>query len=168
MAKAKRSLAKDKAAVAKAKHSLKKTARTAFRKDADAFFAKHPEVVSFSWKQYHSEHNREYNHPFACLYDYCPLFFKEGDQTLRLAPDGEVYNVLSDPDDEFFDGYEAELDLDEEAYGKLQDKAHRLSDEVRKLVRSFGEDELEAMFGDPVEVVVTPKKFEVEDYWDFE
>ena len=157
-----------KEAIARAKRELNEAVRAAFREEANEFFAAHPEVLSFSWKQYTSEHNREYNHPFACLGDYCPLTFKEGDKTLKLAYDGEVYEVLSDPDDDFFDGYESELDIPEQEHEMLRKKSWVVSDAVRKLVTSFQDDELEAMFGDPSEITVTPEKFEVKEYWDFE
>jgi hypothetical protein len=157
-----------KKAVATAKHNLEKVAKELFREAADEFFAAHPELVDFSWKQYHSEHNDAYNHPFACLYDWCPLTFKDGGKTLKLVHEGEVYELLSDPDEEFFDGYEAALKIPRKEYELLRKKAWGLSDAVRKLVTSFEEEELEAMFGDPVEVIVTPKKFEIKEYWDFE
>lgn len=148
--------------LAAAKREMKKTAKTTFKEQAAVVFTKNPEIVSFSWAQYTPYWNDGDTCTFSANTEYPTLTFKAKDGKVvkydeNMGELTEVGTAVMEDDVELAEDQQ----LDTEAYDKEYKK---YSKAVINFLQGFEEDDLETMFGDHVEITVTPKKVTVDDY----
>lgn len=139
---------------------LKKTyqaaAQAAFNEEAKALFETYPDLKSFGWKQY-------------------TPYFNDGD-TCEFSAHTDEPSINGFDSYGDGDGDEGAINLHELARDEIYDngkfvpnpkrcaKAAKTVKAVQKFLKQFDEEVLEAMFGDHVEVKITRKGAEVEEY----
>ncbi len=115
------------------------------KEESNRIFSKYPKLESFSWIQY-------------------TPYFNDGDEC--------VFSVDSDPNI-VYDGIKCDRwggdEEDEDGNGKkLSEDSVKVVDDIRKelnaFIGAFEDEDLKAIFGDHVEVIVTPKGATTETY----
>jgi len=151
MAKATTKYQELKAKMAEARKQLKETARKAFTEMAEELFAENPSILSFGWTQYTPYWNDGDVCEFGANTDYPSVSF--------TAKDGKVVNYNENSGD-CTDGDDTELDST--PYEKEFNKHLKA---ISAFLNNFDEEDLEAMFGDHMQITVDRKgKVETEEY----
>ncbi len=151
-----------KSKMAEAKKQIEKIASDAFKEMTTEFFESHPDIVSFGWTQYTPYWNDGDTCTFSANTEYPIVAFKAKDgKIIRYDENNgvlqEANTAVVDDDIEFSEDDELEM----EPYDKEISKHAKA---VSKFLSAFDEDDLETMFGDHVEVTVTPKKVDTSEY----
>jgi len=123
---------------------INKMAQDVFREEANKVFKKHPELVSFSWKQY-------------------TPYFMDGDPCVFSSyKDSPAVTV------KHLNGEEVMADCYTSDYtGPEEDMPKFINDivgSVIQLLSNFEDDDVEQMFGDHTEVIVTATEITNEEY----
>ena len=139
-----------------AKKEMKKTAKAVFTEASEAIFEKYPQLLSYRWTQYTPYWNDGDTCTFSAYVDdpVCEIKTEEG-KVIKYSQYGDY---LYEDDDVEFEVSEEEQQEFEKKYGKI-------GTEVAKFLQTFGDDDLEVMFGDHAAVTVKRTgKVSVEEY----
>ena len=119
---------------------MQETGKEEFRKYSQQIFEKYPLLESFSWTQF----TPYFNDGDTC---YFGVNTEPG-----LVYDGKKMN------------HYGELEDDIEIEDELEKKFNEISNEISKFIEAFDENDMEAMFGDHVEITVKKDTVEIEEY----
>jgi hypothetical protein len=154
---------KSREVVAKAKKEMEQAAKEALKELAKDFFPKNPNILAFGWRQYTPYWNDGDTCVFSANVEYPVVLFKTKDGVTVVYDGGS--GELGRPD-EMVEGVSFEAEgFDPETEARYYKEAERHEKAVTKFLNNFEEDDLEAMFGDHVEVNIDRNgKVKTEEY----
>lgn len=131
----------------KAREEANAIIKEAFSEMAKVVFDNNPELKGFRWTQY-------------------TPYFNDGD-ACTFSAGTDYYDILH-PADESNGGYEDDEWINDPSwwgeYENLQSPLRKADTEIREFFKTFSDDDFLEMFGDHVQVTVTPEGVEVEDH----
>jgi hypothetical protein len=137
--------------IADAKKAIKDQAKDLFKELTADLFSGNPSLVNFSWSQYT---------PYWCDGDVCEFGANTDSPTVRVKFDGQIVRY-SDYETVIVDEDDVEFEVEA---GKYEKECERICKAVSKILGQFDDEDFEMMFGDHVEVTVSPKKVTTDSY----